>query len=109
MDRFSTSPMGDSIRIAVIPAAGAGRRLGYLSGLLPKALLPVYDRPLLHHAVDQLQALGVDKIYVVANVFRNKIAEYIDLIKPELHASIEIVDQSGLDGSADAILSIEQH
>ncbi len=53
------------IKVGVIPAAGKGSRLGYLSNILPKPLLPVYDRPIIHHVIDNMKSVGIglwDKI-----------------------------------------------
>jgi choline kinase len=51
---------------AVILAAGAGRRLGQLTADRPKVLLEVGGRSLLQRQFDQLEALGIPKVTVVA-------------------------------------------
>lgn len=49
--------------LALIPAAGAGTRMGQT---LPKQYLPILSRPLLHHSVARLCAHTlVDRVYVV--------------------------------------------
>jgi dTDP-glucose pyrophosphorylase len=97
------------LKIGVIPAAGAGRRLGYLSGLLPKALFPLYDRPIIHYVVDQMQNAGIEDVYIVVNVFKEKIMEYFDIVKMDLRCNIHFVEQKSLAGTADAILLTEKH
>lgn len=96
------------VRYGVIPAAGAGRRLGYLSGLLPKTLFPVYDRPIIHYVVDQMQNVGIEDIYIVVNVFKEKVIGYFDLIKMDLRANIHFIEQKELGGTGEAILLAEE-
>jgi dTDP-glucose pyrophosphorylase len=101
--------MASPVRCGVIPAAGAGRRLGYLSVLLPKALFPIYDRPLLHYVIDQMQDVGIEEIYVVVNVFKEKVVAYLELMRSEFRAKVHIIEQPVLDGTADAILLAEPY
>ncbi|OGM60570.1 hypothetical protein A3A75_03535 [Candidatus Woesebacteria bacterium RIFCSPLOWO2_01_FULL_39_10] len=101
--------MVNKIKIGVIPAAGAGKRLGYLSGLLPKALFPLYDRPIIHHVVDQMQSIGVSDIYIVVNVFKEKIIEYFNLVELDIGAKLHFIEQKKLNGTAEAILLAEKY
>lgn len=39
-----------SIRIVLIPAAGEGRRMGYLGYVLPKCLFQLYDKTIIQYA-----------------------------------------------------------
>jgi len=49
--------------LALIPAAGGGRRMGQT---LPKQYLPILNRPLLHHSIARLYAhVLVERVYVV--------------------------------------------
>jgi bifunctional UDP-N-acetylglucosamine pyrophosphorylase/glucosamine-1-phosphate N-acetyltransferase/UDP-N-acetylglucosamine pyrophosphorylase len=49
-------------RIAIVMAAGKGTRM---KSDLPKVLFPVLGRPMIHYAIDALEAAGVDQIVVV--------------------------------------------
>jgi len=99
----------NKIKVGVIPAAGAGRRLGYLSGLLPKTLFPLYDRPIIHYVVDQMLSVGIEDVYIIVNVFKEKVIQYFDLIKMDLKANIHFIEQSKLNGTAEAILLAEKY
>lgn len=101
--------MTKRIKIGIIPAAGAGTRLGYLSNLLPKTLFPIYDRPILHHIINIMESLGIEDIYIIINVHRDKIKEYCKNIKPDLKSRLHFIEQKKLDGLANAILLIEKH
>ncbi len=97
------------VRIGVIPAAGSGSRLGYLSAILPKALFPLYDRPILHYVINQMQSLGITDIYIVVHVYKEKIIEYCKSIAGTLRVRLHFVEQPTLSGTADAILQAERH
>ena len=61
VDNAGLSPM--SRYLALIPAAGAGSRMGQT---LPKQYLPVLNRPLLYHSIACLCAHAlVERVYVV--------------------------------------------
>jgi len=97
------------IKIGVIPAAGAGARLGYLSNLLPKTLFPVYDRPILHHIINLMESLGIEDIYIIINYHKEKIIEYYRDIKQNIRAKVHFVEQKKLNGLANAILLTKKY
>ncbi len=101
--------MEKELKIGVIPAAGSAKRLGYLSNLLPKTLFPIYDRPIFHHLIDQMESLGIEDIYVIINVHREKIREYHKHVRHRLKARIHFIEQKNLDGLANAILLPEKY
>jgi len=97
------------IKIGVIPAAGSGKRLGYLSNLLPKTLFPIYDRPILHHVINLMESLGIEDIYIIVNIHGDKIKEYVKSIKRDLHARIHFIEQKVLNGTANAIMLVKKY
>jgi glucose-1-phosphate thymidylyltransferase len=92
------------IRVGVIPAAGEGRRLGYLSSILPKCLFPVYDKPIIHYVVENMANIGVETIYLIVNYQKEKIKEYFKRVKHEIGVDISYVEQKPLLGIAHAIM-----
>lgn len=52
---------------AMLLAAGEGTRLRPLTALRPKPLVPLLNRPMIHHALDALRAAGVTE--VIANAW----------------------------------------
>ncbi|MEA2016764.1 MAG: nucleotidyltransferase family protein [Actinomycetota bacterium] len=101
--------MQKKIKIGVIPAAGAGERLGYLSNLLPKTLFPIYDRPILHHIIDLMESMGIEDIYIIVNYHKEKIKEYYKNIRKSLKVKIHFIEQKKLDGLANATLLTERY
>jgi len=50
---------------AILLAGGTGTRLMPLTGLMNKHLLPVYNYPMIHYAVNTLAAAGADEILFI--------------------------------------------
>lgn len=51
-------------RLAFVLCAGIGKRLKPLTDWAPKALLPLGDRPMVFHVLDELRGIGVRKFIV---------------------------------------------
>jgi glucose-1-phosphate thymidylyltransferase len=62
----------------VILAGGSGSRLDPLTRITNKHLLPVYDRPMVHFAVEQLVGAGLEEIMVVTG--GNHAGEFLRLL-----------------------------
>jgi len=59
---------------AIIVAAGRGRRLGVETDLIPKCMVKVGGRPILHWQLDALAAAGVDEVVIVRGYLGDRIA-----------------------------------
>ena len=68
--------MPQTVRKAVIPAAGMGTRFLPVTRAVPKVLLPVLDRPLIQYAVAECAAAGIDQIAFVLSPGAGMIADY---------------------------------
>ncbi len=62
----------------VVLAGGSGSRLHPLTRITNKHLLPVYDRPMIYYAVEQLVGAGVDRIMIVTG--GNHAGEFLRLL-----------------------------
>ncbi len=69
---------------AIIPAAGVGTRLRPHTHSKPKALLPVAGKPVLAHIIDQLVAVGVDRVVLVLGYHGEQIADWVAGAYPDL-------------------------
>ena len=49
----------------IILAGGTGSRLDPLTRVTNKHLLPVYDRPMIHFAIEQLTGAGIERVMIV--------------------------------------------
>lgn len=63
---------------AVILAGGTGSRLDPLTRITNKHLLPVYDRPMIFFAIEQLAGAGIDRIMIVTG--GNHAGEFLRLL-----------------------------
>lgn len=61
---------------AVVMAGGYGTRLRPLTEDTPKPLLPVGDRPLMEHIMDQLRKAGIQHVKIATNFMHEKIKEH---------------------------------
>ena len=77
VDRWNTTPgkSPESIRKAVILAAGVGDRLRPFTNKLPKCLVPVAGVPILDNTLAHLAALGTEDIAVVVGHHKEAIIE----------------------------------
>lgn len=53
--------------VAVIPAAGRGTRMRPATRVVPKAFLPLTDKPTIQHAVEEAVAAGVSEVIAVVD------------------------------------------
>jgi len=61
---------------AVIPAAGWGTRMLPVSKVVPKELLPILNRPMIHYAVQEAIAAGIEELVIVVSSAKQAIIEY---------------------------------
>jgi MurNAc alpha-1-phosphate uridylyltransferase len=64
-------------RVAMVLAAGRGERLRPLTDTLPKPLIEIGGRSLLDHAIDRLEAEGVEKIVVNVRHLAERIVDHL--------------------------------
>jgi dTDP-glucose pyrophosphorylase len=99
----------NKIKFGVIPAAGEGRRMGYLSCILPKCLFPLYDKPIIHHVIENMKSIDIENIYVIVNYQTDKIREYFERVKNDIGVQIILLPQDTLLGIAHAIMLTRKH
>lgn len=65
----------DSLKYAIIPAGGLGTRFLPASAAVPKELFPVFDRPLIQYAIEELAEAGVEEIFIVVSPWKKTLFE----------------------------------
>lgn len=70
--------MSFRVRTAVFPVAGLGTRFLPATKTVPKEMLPVVDRPLIHYAVDEAIEAGCDTLVFITNRYKHAVADYFD-------------------------------
>jgi UTP--glucose-1-phosphate uridylyltransferase len=76
------------IRKAVFPAAGFGTRFLPATKASPKEMLPLVDKPLIQHGVEEARAAGVRDMIIVTGRGKNAIEDHFD-VSFELEAALE--------------------
>jgi len=86
---------------AIIPVAGAGKRLRPHTYCTPKALLPVAGKPVLAHILDELMTLGLDRVVLVVGHLGEQI---VDWVGSHYDIRVDFVQQSRREGLGHAML-----
>lgn len=76
------------VRKAVIPVAGLGTRMLPATKAIPKEMLPIVDKPLIQHVVNECVAAGIKEIILVTHSSKNSIENHFDT-SFELEATLE--------------------
>src|SRR5579862_5664315 len=71
--------MHQRIRKAVFPVAGLGTRILPATKAMPKEMLTVVDRPLIHYAVEEAKAAGIEQFYLVTGRGKSAIEDHFDV------------------------------
>jgi UTP--glucose-1-phosphate uridylyltransferase len=66
------------IRKAIFPVAGLGTRFLPATKAIPKEMLPVVDRPLIQHVVDEARAAGIEHLIFVTGRNKSVIEDHFD-------------------------------
>ena len=69
---------------AVILAGGRGERVAPISETLPKALIPLYGKPMIAYQLEQLQRLGFKEVVVLTGYLGESIRSYCQTLNLEI-------------------------
>jgi UTP--glucose-1-phosphate uridylyltransferase len=87
---------------AIIAVAGYGSRFLPATKNIPKQMLPIIDKPILHHVVDECVASGIKDIIIVNQAGQGVMEDYFDS-----HVEIEhYLESNGKDELLDTIKNI---
>lgn len=118
-----------TIKKAIIPAAGLGTRFLPVTKSMPKEMLPIIDKPVIHYVVEEAINSGIDDIIFITGRSKRSIEDYFD-DSPELEmhlmskgktemlkmvrdisslVDVHYIRQKEPRGLGDAILTAEKH
>jgi UTP--glucose-1-phosphate uridylyltransferase len=92
------------VRKVVIPAAGVGTRFLPATKVVPKELITIVDRPLIHEVVTEAVLSGIDDLVLVTAAGKSAVEDYFD-INPALERFLE---EKGKDEILDEIRKISR-
>ena len=89
------------VRKAVFPVAGLGTRFLPATKAMPKEMLPVVDRPLIQHVVDEAREAGIEHFIFVTGRNKAVIEDHFDrqfelemtLLERQKHEALELLGQ----------------
>lgn len=70
--------MNKAVRKAVILAAGLGTRFLPITKVIPKAMLPILNKPVIQYLVEEAVASGIEEIIIVTGIGKRAIEEHFD-------------------------------
>jgi UTP--glucose-1-phosphate uridylyltransferase len=71
--------MHQPVRKAVFPVAGLGTRILPATKAMPKEMLTIVDRPLIHYAVEEAKAAGIEQFYFVTGRGKGALEDHFDV------------------------------
>lgn len=77
------------VRKAVIAAAGFGTRFLPQTKALPKEMLPLVDKPIIQHIVEELCEAGITDIVIVTGYHKRSIEDHFDQMSADLKANLK--------------------
>ena len=123
-----------TVKKAVIPAAGLGVRFLPVTKSMPKEMLPIIDKPVIHYVVEEAIDSGIDDIIIITGWGKRAIEDYfaespeldlellnLQLMKNDRHgilknltniasrADIHYIRQKSPHGLGDAVLHAKKH
>jgi UTP--glucose-1-phosphate uridylyltransferase len=71
--------MHKRVRKAVFPVAGLGTRILPATKAMPKEMLTVVDKPLIHYAIEEAKAAGIEQFFFVTGRAKSALEDYFDV------------------------------
>ncbi len=81
------------VRKAVIAAAGFGTRFLPQTKAMPKEMLPLVNKPIIQHIVEELVQAGITDIVIVTGYHKRTIEDHFDHLSADLSANLQQADK----------------
>jgi len=94
--------MEQQIKKAIIPAAGLGKRFRPITVCIPKEMLPIGNKPIIHYVIEEAIESGITDIAVITSKGKTIIEDYIDAMNFDVNMCY--IRQNVPKGLGDAIL-----
>lgn len=93
-----------TVRKAIIPAAGLGTRVLPATKAMPKEMLPIVDKPAIQYIVEEAVNAGIEEILIILGRGKGIIEDHFDR-SPELEAALE---KPGKEAMLEEVLGISR-
>jgi len=94
--------------VGVILSAGKGSRIDPFNAHYPKPLLPIVNKPIIEHQIEQMKGLGIRDVIIVVGHLKELVQEHFG-DGSRLGVSIRYVEQRQTLGIAHAVMQLEKH
>ncbi|GAC1498583.1 MAG: UTP--glucose-1-phosphate uridylyltransferase GalU [Candidatus Saccharimonadales bacterium] len=84
------------VRKAVIAAAGFGTRFLPQTKAMPKEMLPLVNKPIIQHIVEELCQAGITDIVIVTGYHKRTIEDHFDHLSADLKTNLEQANKTEL-------------
>ena len=92
-----------TIKKALILAGGRGTRLRPITHTIPKQVIPIANRPILHYVLEQLGSVGIKEIAIVVSPDnQEQIKHYVE--RHHWNLKLEYIEQKAPKGLAHAVI-----
>lgn len=95
------------IKKVIFPIAGKGTRVAPISDYIPKEMLPVLDKPLIHYSIVEALEAGITEFIMVVRQGKETVIRYIENEFFSRNCRFTYVFQKQQNGLGDAILCAE--
>jgi len=96
------SRMGETVKKAVILAAGRGKRMRELTAAIPKPMVLICGKPVLEYIIDGLRDAGIERVLLVVGYRKQTIIDYFQR-GSGFGVQIEYAEQVTQDGTGRAV------
>ncbi len=76
------------VRKAVFPVAGLGTRFLPATKVIPKEMIPIGEKPLIQHAVEEARDAGIEEFIFITGRGKSSLVQHFD-VNPELEQTLE--------------------
>jgi len=90
----------------VIMAGGKGARMEPFTKVLPKALVPVHEKPIIEHIIDRFAELGCTEFHITVNYKGRILKAYFEELQPSY--KVYFVDEKEPLGTAGSLRFLDQ-
>jgi UTP--glucose-1-phosphate uridylyltransferase len=91
------------VKKALIAAAGFGTRFLPQTKAMPKEMLPLIDKPIIQHIVEELVEAGITDIAIVTGYHKRSIEDHFDGMSSDLRNNLETNNKDSLLEATDKI------
>lgn len=75
----------------VLLTGGLASRLGPITKVTNKHLLPIYDKPMIYYGIELLRDLGCERVIIILG--GNSVGDIVNLVRDGSHLGVEVVYQ----------------